>query len=263
MLFLTTFVGSWRLTHVDLPTLFSAEALGSITQFVRGGFPPRVDAEFLGQMAWPVVETIQISIAGTVLALLIGFPLSVLATHTLSLAGILNQFELGGFPGRRALRAVPYIAARGVLSLLRSVPELVWALIFVRAVGLGPFPGVLAIGVAYGGILGKVFAELFEDVSQRPLEALQATGSGRPAVFLYGMLPQAFPNLVSYTLYRWECAMRASAVLGLVGAGGIGQQIEVSMRMFAFNEVATQVLILFTLVALTDLISFVVRQRIQ
>src|SRR5260370_41579783 len=107
----------------------------------------------------------------------------------------------------------------------------------VRAVGLGAFPGVLAIGVAYGGMLGKVSSEIIEGVNPRPLETLQAAGASKLGIVLYGLIPQALPSLVSYTLYRWECAIRASAILGLVGAGGLGQQIEPSMRFFKVDEV--------------------------
>ncbi|HWP23378.1 MAG TPA: ABC transporter permease subunit, partial [Candidatus Binatia bacterium] len=130
---------------------------------------------------------------------------------------------------------------------------------FVRAVGLGPFPGVLAIGVAYSGMLGKVYSEIFESVNQRPIEALHAVGANKLQAFFYGWLPQALPNFASYTLYRWECAVRASAILGLVGAGGLGQQIEISMRMFNFHEVTAILMILFAMVAAVDFVSAKVR----
>ena len=133
---------------------------------------------------------------------------------------------------------------------------------FVRAVGLGPFPGVLAIGVAYGGMLGKVYSEILENVNPRPLETLQAAGASRLGVILYGLVPQALPHVVAYTLYRWECAIRASAILGFVGAGGLGQQLELSMRMFLFDEVLTLLAILFVLVAAVDLISGRIRARL-
>jgi phosphonate transport system permease protein len=145
--------------------------------------------------------------------------------------------------------------ARAVLSVFRSIPEYVWAFMFVRAVGLGPFPGVLAIGVAYGGMLGKVYSEILEASNPRPLETLHAAGASRAGVLLYGLLPQALPNLASYTLYRWECAIRASAILGFLGAGGLGQQVELSMRMFRFDEVLTELLVLLALVAAVDFLS--------
>jgi phosphonate transport system permease protein len=157
---------------------------------------------------------------------------------------------------------LPYVLARGVLSVFRCIPEFVWAFMFVRAVGLGPVPGVLAIGISYGGMLGKVYSEILENQGQQASEALQATGASRWKVLLYGMLPQALPQLVAYTLYRWECAVRASAVLGFVGAGGLGQQIELSMRMFNFNEVITLVLILLLLVAAMDALSARLRAAI-
>jgi len=108
-------------------------------------------------------------------------------------------------------------------------------------------------------MLGKVYSEIFEAVNARPLEALQSTGANKLQIFFYGWLPQVLPNFVSYTLYRWECAVRASAVLGLVGAGGLGQQIEISMRMFNFNEILTILIILFVMVAAVDVLSSKIR----
>lgn len=207
----------------------------------------------------PALETIQISVMGTFIAVMIGFPFGILATRTFSVGGVLNEAEVKGSLSRFTLRVSTYCIARGILSLFRSVPEFVWAFMFVRAVGLGPFPGVLAIGVAYGGMLGKVYSEIFEGVNYRPLEALQSTGANKLQIFCYGWLPQVLPNFVSYTLYRWECAVRASAILGLVGAGGLGQQIEISMRMFNFNEVLTLLIMLFLMVAGVDYISARIR----
>lgn len=137
-----------------------------------------------------------------------------------------------------------------------------WAFMFVRAVGLGPFPGVLAIGIAYGGMLGKVYSEILEGVNPRPLETLHAAGATRAGVVAYGLVPQALPGVIAYTLYRWECAIRASAVLGFVGAGGLGQQIELSMRMFQFDELVTLLAMLFTLVATVDVVSGRIRARV-
>jgi phosphonate transport system permease protein len=222
-------------------------------------FPPELSWSFLSFMFRPALETVQISVMGTFIAVMIGFPFGILATRTFSVGGVLNEAEVKGSLSRFTLRVSTYCIARGILSLFRSVPEFVWAFMFVRAVGLGPFPGVLAIGVAYGGMLGKVYSEIFEGVNYRPLEALQSTGANKLQIFFYGWLPQVLPNFVSYTLYRWECAVRASAILGLVGAGGLGQQIEISMRMFNFNEVLTLLIILFLMVAGVDYISARIR----
>ena len=131
----------------------------------------------------------------------------------------------------------------------------------MRAVGLGPTAGVLAIAITYSGMLGKVYAEIFESVDQRPAHALLQAGSGRLTAFFYGILPTAGAEVVSYTVYRWECAVRASVVMGFVGAGGLGQQMDLSMRMFAGGEVASMLLTFLLLVFLADLLSRFLRGR--
>jgi phosphonate transport system permease protein len=257
--FVLAVADSWRRTGIDLTAFFAVRGREALWKFLTGMFPPEVSWDFLSLMMRPTLETIQISFWGTLMAVVIGFPLGLLGTATLSVRGILNDGELEGAAMRRGLRYAIYLLARATLSIFRSIPEFVWAFMFVRAVGLGPFPGVLAIGVAYGGMLGKVYSEIFESVNQRPLEALQSAGANKLQIFFYGWFPQALPNFVSYTLYRWECAVRASAILGLVGAGGLGQQIEISMRMFNFKEVLTILIILFVLVASVDYLSAKVR----
>jgi len=249
-----------RVAQVDPRLLFERAALANLAKFIGGMFPPELSASFLGLMSRPVVETIQISVMGTAIAVLIGFPLGLLATSSLTWSGILH--ERGGRAARWLGGFVPYALARGLLSVFRSIPEFVWAFMFVRAVGLGPFPGVLAIGVAYGGMLGKVYSEILEGVDPRPLEALRAGGATKLGMIFYGLVPQALPTVISYTLYRWECAIRASAVLGFVGAGGLGQQIELSMRHFQFNEVVTLLAILLSLVAAVDFVSGKIRAAV-
>lgn len=253
------FVDSWRRAAIRPLVLFEAEGRDHLWKFLTGMFPPELSTDFLSLLFRPFLETIQISMMGTLIAVAVGFPFGLLATKTFMVGGVLNEADIQGSPWRFALRWSGYVGARAVLSLFRSIPEFVWAFMFVRAVGLGPFPGVLAIGVAYGGMLGKVYSEIFEGVNCRPLEALQSTGANKLQIFCYGWLPQVLPNFVSYTLYRWECAVRASAILGLVGAGGLGQQIEISMRMFNFHEVLTLLIILFLMVAAVDYISAKVR----
>lgn len=258
-LFIFVFVDSWRRTGIDPTVFFETRGRTALWKFLTGMFPPDLSWPFLSLMLRPTLETIQISVLGTLIAVMVGFPLGLLGTNSLVVHGILNDAELQGAPVRRTFRYGIYLTARGLLSLFRSIPEFVWAFMFVRAVGLGPFPGVLAIGVAYGGMLGKVYSEIFEGVNHRALEALQSTGANKLQIFFYGWFPQALPNFVSYTLYRWECAVRASAILGLVGAGGLGQQIEISMRMFDFSQVLTILIILFSMVAAVDYISAKVR----
>jgi phosphonate transport system permease protein len=253
---------AWSLHAVqaDPRALLSVEARANVWRFVRGMFPPDLSPGFLAVVAPAVVETVQISLAGTALAVLIGLPLGLVATSTLTWSGVLHERRRGS--GRLAGFAV-YTTARGVLSIFRSIPEFVWAFMFVRAVGLGAFPGVLAIGVAYGGILGKVYSEILEGVDPRPVETLQASGASRLGLVAYGVLPQALPSFISYTLYRWECAIRASAILGFVGAGGLGQQVELSMRMFNFAEVLTLLAVLGSLVGGVDALSAWVRRRVM
>ena len=251
---------SLRAAQVDPRLLFEGDALANVAKFVRGAFPPQLSGEFLGLMLRPALETVQISVMGTAIAVLIGFPLGLVATSSLTWRGILH--ERTSRAGRWLAGFLPYALSRAVLSVFRSIPEYVWAFMFVRAVGLGPFPGVLAIGVAYGGMLGKVYSEILENMNPRPLETLHAAGATKLGVVLYGLVPQALPNVIAYTLYRWECAIRASAILGFVGAGGLGQQIELSMRMFQFDEVLTLLTVLFVLVATVDFISGRIRARL-
>jgi phosphonate transport system permease protein len=258
--FVASVVLSLRAAQVDPRLLVDGDALGNVARFVRGMFPPQLSREFLGLMLRPALETVQISVMGTAIAVLIGFPLGLVATSSLTWRGVLH--ERTSRASRWLAGFAPYALTRALLSIFRSIPEYVWAFMFVRAVGLGPFAGVLAIGVAYGGMLGKVYSEILEGVSPRPLETLHAAGASRLGVVLYGLVPQALPNVIAYTLYRWECAIRASAILGFVGAGGLGQQIELSMRMFQFDEVLTLLAMLFALVAAVDFISGRVRARV-
>lgn len=259
--FLAALAASWHLAQVHPGALLQADARRNIARFVAGMFPPELSPDFLRLLVTPVLETLQISVAGTALAVALGVPLGLLATASLSHAGVLHEQEARG--ARRLGRMLPYLAARALLSVFRSIPEFVWAFMFVRAVGLGPPAGVLAIGVSYGGMLGKVYSEILENLELRPSEALHAAGASRAEILLYAMIPQSLPQLLSYTLYRWECAVRASAILGFVGAGGLGQQIELSMRMFNFHEVVTLVIVLFLLVAVVDVISDRIRRAIR
>ncbi|MDN4547949.1 ABC transporter permease [Pseudomonas sp. C32] len=244
-----------RFSELDLSVLFMADSQSEMGRFVSAFWPPAHDEEFL-QLLWrATLQTLAIATAGMALALLLAVPASLLASRALSLTAA----SRGGRPSLlgRLLRW----PVRGLLIFLRSVPEIVWALLFVRAVGLGPTAGVLAIAITYSGMLGKVYAEIFESVDQRPAHALLQAGSSRLAAFCYGILPNVAAELLSYTVYRWECAIRASVVMGFVGAGGLGQQIDLSLRMFAGGEVASMLLTFFVLVLFADQISRLLRWR--
>jgi phosphonate transport system permease protein len=253
---------SWHVAQIDLGLLFGAQGRRHIWAFLTGLFPPELSPAFLRLLIVPTIQTIQISIMGTALAVIIGFPLALLATDRLCFAGIVYEMDGDGSNWRRLARRGLYLAARMLLNLCRSIPDIVWALMFVRVVGLGAFPGVLAIGVSYGGMLGKIYAEILETSPEGPIEALHATGAGKSALLLYGFLPQVFANMVSYSLYRWECAIRSAAILGLVGAGGLGQQIELSMRMFEYHETSTILIIVFVLVTAVDHLSTMIRKAL-
>lgn len=244
-----------RLAELDPLVLLQADNARTMGSFLAGFWPVAHSTEFLGLLLDATLQTLAIATAGIALALLLAVPASLLASQALSLSAA----SRGGRPGwlGQCLRW----PARGVLIFLRSVPEIVWALLFVRAVGLGPTAGVLAIAITYAGMLGKVYAEIFESVDQRPAHALLQAGSGRLAALAYGILPNAAAELTSYTVYRWECAVRASVVMGFVGAGGLGQQIDLSMRMFASDEVASMLLTFLLLVLLADQLSRLLRRQ--
>jgi phosphonate transport system permease protein len=254
-------ISSFHYTGFNPALLFYPESLGAIASFGMGFLPPDLSTGFLATTLKPALETIQLATAGMALALILGVPLALMAAGTFHLGGALFEGEppAGGLRG--TLRAAPYWISRLLLNAMRSIPELIWALLFVRLAGLGPAAGILGIGVAYAGILGKVFAEIMEGTDISPAATLVAAGSTRPRAILYGVLPGAFRTLLSYALYRWECAMRAAAILGFVGAGGLGQQIEISMRMFEHHRTATLILELFLLVALADAISAHLRRK--
>ena len=245
-----------QLSELDLGVLLQAGSQSEMGRFVGAFWPPTHDADFLQLLLDATLQTLAIATAGMALALLLAIPASLLASRALSLSAA----SRGGRP--KPLAQLLRWPVRGLLIFLRSVPEIVWALLFVRAVGLGPTAGVLAIAITYSGMLGKVYAEIFESVDQRPAHALLQSGSSRLAAFVYGILPNAAAELTSYTVYRWECAIRASVVMGFVGAGGLGQQIDLSMRMFAGGEVASMLLTFLLLVLLADQLSRVLRRRL-
>ncbi|WP_374562305.1 PhnE/PtxC family ABC transporter permease [Ideonella sp.] len=223
---------------------FDARSLQVTGKFLRSFLPPALSPDFLSMVARETWRTVSIATAGMTLALLIALPLTLVSTRVLSVSAL-----------RGRMAGVPFVvrqSVRWLLIALRSVPELVWALVFVRVVGLGPTAGVLAIALTYGGMLGKVYGEILESGELHATETLLRNGCGRLQAFCFGLLPQNAGELVSYTVYRWECAIRSTVVLGFVGAGGLGQQLDGAMKMFAGGEVCTMLLVFFGLVALAD-----------
>ena len=223
-------------------------------RFLASFLPPAHSADFLALVARESWRTVAIASAGMTLALALALPLTLLSTRVLSISGLSGRMARVPFWLRQALR--------WLLIVLRSVPELVWALVFVRVVGLGPTAGVLAIALTYGGMLGKVYGEILESGETHATETLLRNGSSRLQAFFFGLLPQNAAELTSYTVYRWECAIRSSVVLGFVGAGGLGQQMDSSMKMFNGGEVLTMLAVFVALVALADQVSSGLRRAL-
>ena len=235
--------------------LFDLQSLAAAGSFLSDFLRPEHASEFLLMVLRDTWVTVAIATAGLALALLGAIPATLLVSERLSISRL-------GTGRMRAPAAALRQIVRWVLVLLRSVPELVWALLFVRVVGLGPTAGVLAIALTYSGMLAKVYAEILESGDAHATDALLANGSPRLAALLYGALPDAAAELVSYTVYRWECAIRGSAIMGFVGAGGLGQRMDESTRMMAGGEVATMLIVFVLLVACADLVSKLLRRRL-
>lgn len=260
-LFVTLVVWSYREAEIQLSQLFSRDSLEQILIYVKKLFPPDFSPTVLHEALTGTIETFAISFMGTLMAVVIAFSIVFFASRNLIYSGLLYEMEpKQGW--KRAARMLPYLAAKSTLNILRTIPEMVWALIFVFLVGLGPFPGVLALGVHTGGVLGKLFGEVLEDVDTQPIESLQATGANRLQILFYGIMPQVLPQFISYTLYRWEVNIRVAAVLGLVGAGGLGQRIHIAISLFLENQLLTLILAIYILVTIVDYLSAYLRRKV-
>jgi phosphonate transport system permease protein len=205
-------------------------------------FPPDF-SQFWPQL-WPAFETVDIAIFGTVVGVIIAFPLAVLAARNTTPARLL------------------YHGARALIAVCRSVPDLVWALLFVTAVGLGPFPGALAISVHSVGMLGRLLAEVIEDMDMGPIEALGTTGARRMQIFSHAVVPTVLPSLLGIALYRLDENIRSSLILGFVGAGGIGFQLLSAMNLFQYRTVSLLLIMMFVLVIGAERLSAALRKRI-
>src|ERR1700683_3841627 len=194
--------------------------------------------------SWPPLQTADIALFGTLVGIIIAIPLALLAAANMT-------------PSRYA-----YYAARAVIGFTRAVPDLVWALLFVTAVGLGPFPGGLALGVHSVGMLGRLFAETIEQMDMAPIQALELTGARRIQVFSHGIVPSLLPSLLGISLYRLDENIRSSLVLGFVGAGGIGFQLLTAMNLFQYQEVSLLLIIIFVIVLGAERLSAALRERL-
>ena len=224
----------------------SADAFARMGRFVAELLVPNTEPVFLRKLLGATLETLAMSALGTLLAAIAGLALALPAAKTHA-----ND------PAR--WRSI----TRLVLNALRSIPELVWASLLLISAGLGPLAGTLALALHTSGVLGRLFAESFENQPQGPADALRVRGVGSAKVFWYADLPQALPQLVSYTLYRWENNIRAAAVLGVVGAGGLGQMLAFHMGLFQMPETSAVLIAMMALVALVDGVSYLSRHHMQ
>lgn len=234
--------------------MLETQSLAISGQFVASFWPPAHGSDFLLMLLKETWRTVAMATAGVTLALLVAAPLALVSTRVLSVSGLTGRMAFVPLWVRQM--------TRWLLIGLRSIPELVWALVFVRVVGLGPTAGVLAIALTYGGMLGKVYADILESSDTAPAVALLRNGSGRLQAFFHGLLPASAAELTSYTVYRWECAIRSSVILGFVGAGGLGQQMDNAMKMFNGGEVASMLFVFMALVALADRVSSWLRRSL-
>lgn len=224
---------SWTKLHDGLPYM---------GDFLSRMFPP--DMTILNRVLTDTLLTIQLAWVSTVIAAVISLPIGFLAAA--------NMFE------SKTLRRVTIF----FLNADRAIDSLILALFFVSAVGLGPFPGTLALAVHSVGMLGKLFADAIEAIDPGPVEALKSTGAGKLATIRWAVWPQVAPHFISYFLFRFELNVRVAVVLGLVGAGGIGFLLTQYMRLFQYQKVCTVLLVILTLVMVVDYFSSKMRKSV-
>jgi phosphonate transport system permease protein len=231
-LVLAAIAASFAYLGLDLRGLFAVDALRSMGRFIGEFLNPDFSTPFVARTAWAALQTLAVSAVGTVLA---------------AVGAVAIALPAAGRWGGPAAAA-----ARLVLNVLRSVPELVWAALMVLAAGLGPFAGVLALALHTTGVLGRLFAETLQNAPASPEATLRGAGASRVAALAYGMLPMVAPQWLAYTLYRWEMNIRMAAVLGFVGAGGLGQMLYFHLALFQQAQAATVLLAMFVLVFAVD-----------
>lgn len=246
---------AWRLLAVSAIVLacmqytglFDGERLAeggpSIVRLLGEMLPP----DFANARSWmaPLLDTLAMSVAGTALAVVLSLPLAFLAARNTAPHPAVQQ------------------AARAILNALRAIPELILGIIFVAAVGFGALPGVLALGLHSVGMVGKFFSEAIEHADDAPIEAARAAGAVPLQVLLHGVLPQVLPQMADISVYRWEYNFRASTVMGMVGAGGIGFELMGSLRIMQYQEVFAILLVILVMVTLVDAFSAYLRKRFK
>ena len=232
---------AWLTDLLDVQRM--SEGIPAIGTLLTEMFPP----DFTEVESWvrPMVDTIAMSIAGTALSIVLSLPLGVLAARNTS------------------PNLTTYRIARGLLNIFRSVPELIMGIVFVAAVGFGALPGVLALGLHSIGMVGKFFSEAIEHSHEAPVEAARAAGGNQIQIITHGILPQVIPQFADVAMYRWEYNFRASTVMGMVGAGGIGLELIASLRLMRYNECFAILLTILVMVTIVDALSSKLRKRFK
>ncbi len=244
------------LSDVEISKLFDKAGAQSAYDIFGAFLHPDLSDDFLMRVLRLSVESLLIGVLATTIAVAFGFVLALLAIKLPELP----DSPPASWPLRTAGELSRFIA-RSILGITRSIPAIVWAYIFVRSIGLGPGAAVLAIAVSTSGIVGKLYAELAEATDPQPIHALRRAGCGRFAILFYGVLPAIWRQWLSYSLFRLECSIRSASILGVVGAGGLGAEIALSVRYFEYDKLATILLAVLLFVVLVEIASSLLRQR--
>lgn len=221
------------------------EGLPRMAQLIGRMMPPSVEPQFLIRMFWRILETFQIALVGTVFGIILSLPIAWLSARGITPIGLFGYLF------------------KALVSLFRTVPDLVWALLFVSAVGLGAVAGTMTIVVDTIGFCGRFFAESMEDADKAPQDALAAHGASRLSILLAAILPDAMPSFINTALFALEKAVRSSVVLGLVGAGGIGQELKVAFDLFQYRNASAIILAIFVIVIVMEFITDRLRAKVQ
>jgi len=250
--------------HTGMGFMDLLRGSGNMLEYIRGNpsiedsgfFPPALSGRTLARYALAMLETVEMAVLALAISVVIAFPLSLFASR--------NTLEII-FPGRsrswRFLRGALYASTRLFANLTRSINEVIWALLFVSAVGLGPMPGILALGLHTSGVLVKLFSEGIEGISREPVDALAATGAASPKIIRYAVIPQIVPYLVSMILYRLESDLRSATILGFTGAGGVGMFLFDKLKSYQNRDVTTILILIVVTVASIDRISSFIRSK--
>ncbi len=249
----------WDLSALSSPQE-RARALARMGTFLSAFGAPDLSREALSQALSLSISTLSIALWGTALAVALGWTLGIVASRAVMLDG--DPPARWGGAGRLS-RRLALEAARVVLDVLRGIPDFAWALLILTLPGPGPVTGILAVGVSTGGILGKIYSELWDALEPRRVEPLRASGAGRLSVFLYGLQPMAARSMLSFTLMRWECAVRNASVIGVVGGGGLGAELFDELSYGHHARVVTLLCALLALTATTDLFSGFLRRALS